>query len=231
MNRLPALTLPATLTPAGRARAVAYLRDFFAPVAASSGYTGSRFERLGGGGDRPGVADEFTPEDLVAVALLSVRVPGRAALEILEHRRSTLHKLLRQIPTDRDLVCVEPADITSSWAPWQLEAELRSITGLGPTTVSKLIARKRPRLVPVYDTVVQNLLKPVGGFWASLNDALRAYDRALHNHLIDLREESGIGQDISPLRVFDVVAWRTGKDIAARRSAETINLDPPGADN
>lgn len=165
------------------------------------------------------------------MTLLSVDVPGRAALEILEHRRSKLHELLRQIPTDLDLVEVDPASITKSWAPWRLETELRSITDLGPTTVSKLIARKRPRLIPVFDSVVQDLVKPVGGFWASLNGALRADDRALQNHLISLREESGIGQDVSPLRVFDVVAWRTGKDAIARRSADAVNLHPPGADN
>ena len=231
MSAATGLTLPATLTPAGRTYAVAYLRDYFAPVSASSGYTGSRFERLGGGGDRPGVADEFTPEDLVAVTVLSVEVPGRAALEILEHRRSRLHELLRQIPTDLNLVDVEPDTITKAWAPWRLDTELRLITGLGPTTVSKLIARKRPRLIPVYDSVVQDLVRPVGGFWASLNGALRADDRALQKQLIALREKSGIGQDISPLRVFDVVAWRTGKDAIARRSADSVNLHPPGADN
>ena len=231
MNAAPTLTLPASLSPARRSQAVAYLQEYFAPAIGSSGYTGSRFERLGGGGDRPAVAHEFTPEDLVAVTLLSVDVPARAALEILEHRRSKLHELLRQIPTDRDLVEVDPASITKSWAPWRLETELRSITDLGPTTVSKLIARKRPRLIPVFDSVVQDLVKPVGGFWASLNGALRADDRALQNHLISLREESGIGQNVSPLRVFDVVAWRTGKDAIARRSADAVNLHPPGADN
>jgi hypothetical protein len=231
VNVAPTLGLPATLRPAGRTQAVTYLQEYFAPVIGSSGYTGSRFERLGGGGDRPAVAQEFTSEDLVAVTLLSVEVPGRAVLEILEHRRSKLHELLRQIPTDLDLVEVDPASITTSWAPWHLETELRSITGLGPTTVSKLIARKRPRLIPVFDSVVQDLVKPVGGFWASLNGALRADGRALQNHLIDLREESGIGQDISPLRVFDVVAWRTGDDAVARRSADAVNLHPPGAEN
>ncbi|WP_147525118.1 DUF6308 family protein [Cellulomonas timonensis] len=225
------LAIPSTLTPSGRTHAVPYLRDYFAPVTSAAGYTGSRFERLGGGGDRPAVAYQFTPEDLVAVTLLSVEVPGRAALEILERRRSRLHELLRQIPTDLDLVDVEPDAIRPEWAPWRLETELRSIPGLGPTTVSKLLPRKRPRLIPVYDSVVQELVQPIGGFWASLNAALRADDRALQRHLVDLREESGIGEDISPLRVFDVVAWRTGKDSIARTSAGAINLHSPGADN
>ncbi|MGO1341166.1 MAG: DUF6308 family protein, partial [Cellulosimicrobium funkei] len=34
-----------------------------------------------------------------------------------------------------------------------------------------------------------------------------AHDRALHRHLVSLRDEAGIGDDISALRVFDVVVW------------------------
>jgi hypothetical protein len=39
-------------------------------------YTGAFFERLGGGGDRPAIAHEIVAEDLIAVTMLSVRVPG-----------------------------------------------------------------------------------------------------------------------------------------------------------
>lgn len=210
----PNIDLPATLTEEGRDQAISYLRSYFAQITPSSGYTGSRFERLGGGGDRPGVMNEFTAEDIAAVTLLSVRVPGSSALQILEDRRSRLTDLLNDIPTDQHLVDVDPADIAPSWSPWRLEAELMSIHGLGPTTVSKLIARKRPKLVPVFDTLVNDLLRPVGGFWASINLAIRRNDNELNRHLVSLRGESGIGEDISPLRVLDVVAWRTARDAA-----------------
>ena len=46
-------------------------------------YSGAHFERIGGGGDRPGIADQFTSEDLLAVTMLSVRIEGYHALEIL----------------------------------------------------------------------------------------------------------------------------------------------------
>ncbi|MGO1338539.1 MAG: DUF6308 family protein, partial [Cellulosimicrobium funkei] len=36
---------------------------------------------------------------------------------------------------------------------------------------------------------------------------VRGHDRALHRHLVSLRDEAGIGDDISALRVFDVVVW------------------------
>ena len=213
----PTLDLPSTLTEEENDQAVSYLRSYFAPWTPLSGYTGSRFERLGGGGDRPSVKNEFTAEDLAAVTLLSVRVPGGSALEILEDRRSYLSELLTEIPTDQHLEDVDPAQIVPSWAPWRLETELLSIDGLGPTTVSKLIARKRPHLIPVFDTLVNDLLKPVGGFWASINSELRRDKGRLQGRLISLRGEAGIGDDISLLRVLDVVAWRTAKDAMLSR--------------
>jgi len=117
-------------------------------------FTGAHFERLGGGGDRPEVADEFTAEDLVAVPMLSIPVVGDTALEILMHRRNQLHELLRQIPTDLTLAAVDPEVIGPSRPAWQTFLLLRSIRDVGPTTASKLLARKRPHLLSVYDSVV-----------------------------------------------------------------------------
>ena len=39
-------------------------------------FTGANFERIGGGGDRLDVRERFTAEDIVAVTMLSVRVPA-----------------------------------------------------------------------------------------------------------------------------------------------------------
>jgi hypothetical protein len=47
-------------------------------------FTGGRFDRLGGGGDRPEVGDIITSDDLIAVEMLSVRVPPKVALDLLE---------------------------------------------------------------------------------------------------------------------------------------------------
>ena len=51
-------------------------------------YSGAYFERIGGGGDREDIADQFTAEDLLAVGMLSVRIEGYHALEILCYRES-----------------------------------------------------------------------------------------------------------------------------------------------
>jgi Family of unknown function (DUF6308) len=61
-------------------------------------YSGAHFERIGGGGDRPEVADQFTAEDLLAVTMLSVRIEGYHPLEILRYRARELNDLLAQVP-------------------------------------------------------------------------------------------------------------------------------------
>lgn len=47
-------------------------------------FTGGRFELLADGGDRPDVRNEFSPADLLAVELLSVRVPAEVSLDLLD---------------------------------------------------------------------------------------------------------------------------------------------------
>jgi hypothetical protein len=52
----------------------------------------------------------------------------------------------------------EPVD--GQWAPWKSEELLTSVRGIGVTTASKLIARKRPQLYPVNDKVGRDLVRP-----------------------------------------------------------------------
>jgi hypothetical protein len=231
MNASASLTLSWALADEFRPIAVELLRGYFS-AQPTDGFTGAHFERLGGGGDRPEVAQEFMAEDLVAVTMLSVKVPAQAALRILGPDRSRLSELLREIPTDRDLVDVRPSEIADDWAPWLLDDALSDLTGLGRTTVSKLIARKRPRLVPIYDREVNKVLAlNKGPLWRPLAEALQADGHALHQHLLALRDESGVGSDISPLRVLDVIVWRTGKGHADKLRARGVNIATDGADN
>lgn len=68
------------------------------PTTGRARCSGAYFERIGGGGDRPEVAREFTAEDLLAVSMLSVRIEGYHALDILCYQASELNGLLAQIP-------------------------------------------------------------------------------------------------------------------------------------
>ncbi|PZM90623.1 MAG: hypothetical protein DIU79_13815 [Actinobacteria bacterium] len=49
-------------------------------------------------------------------------------------------------------------------------------------------------------------------YWGSLHAALRADDHALHHRLIRLHDQLGLPPQISALRVFEVIAWREGRD-------------------
>ncbi|MFG2801260.1 DUF6308 family protein [Streptomyces pseudovenezuelae] len=62
-------------------------------------FTGSRFEHLAGGGDRQPVANLVTADDLIAVQTLSVRIPARVALDLLEGDLGLrLSELLSRVP-------------------------------------------------------------------------------------------------------------------------------------
>jgi hypothetical protein len=179
------------------------LKDYFSPLdlTGQQGYTGSRFELLSGGGDRPEVADKFVADDLIAVSLLSVNVPARAALYLLDDSTGSLRTALRAIPTDIELVDAEDDHLAAADRLWY---EIRSLHDVGRTTTSKLVARKRPRLVPVQDTVTMAALGEPTKFTEPLREKLRA---GLHTELIALRQESAIPSEVTALRVLDVLLW------------------------
>ncbi|WP_432187731.1 DUF6308 family protein [Streptomyces sp. Tue6028] len=179
-------------------------------------YTGSRFERLAGGGDRTEAANHFTSTDFIAVAALSVDVPVRSVLNILELMGpKCFNGLLSQIPTSIELAEAEEQHIAEDSPAWKLWRSLREVDGIGPIGAGKLLARKRPRLLPIYDSITKKVFERPSTdlrFWSHLRSALRADDYTLVFHLEDVRDLSGIGKDISVLRVLDTAAWLHGKD-------------------
>jgi hypothetical protein len=179
----------------------------------SAPLVGRWFERLGGGGDRPEVADVVTAEDLVAVALLNVRIRPRVAVQLLVEHSDELTKLLCQIPVDLDLRDAED-DVLAESAPlcraWRL---VREGTGDKPAdrwvTAGKLLARKRPRLVPAYDRVVRELISgPRHYWWPTARAAMR--DPEVTAALVELRERAKIVPVVTDLRMLDVVLWMEG---------------------
>jgi hypothetical protein len=191
-------------------RAVVNLRRYFGIGLPPGGvpFTGSRFEHLAGGGDRPEVADRITAEDLVAVQTLSVTVPAPVALDILEGRLGEhLSGLLQAIPREIDMADAS-ADVLADGSPagqaWHL---LRGQPDVGWVIAGKLLARKRPRLVPVYDRVVRCAVGRPPSFWLALHAALREADGAVHRQLLALRQVAGLPETVSALRVCDVAVW------------------------
>jgi hypothetical protein len=187
------------------------LPDFVAGYLAAGGdgprFTGSRFETLGGPGDAPEVADRFTPADLLAVTTLSVQVPARTAIWILDEGADRLTASLAQIPTD-----VEPHDalgrelLTDPSSPLnRLWTDLKARDGIGWVTAGKLCARKRPRLAPIYDEHVRAAVGAPASWWAMIADAFT--DQQLLDKLDQLRDQAQVPEHISRLRLLDIAIW------------------------
>jgi hypothetical protein len=172
-------------------------------------FAGGRFEFLGGGGDRPETCDEFTASDLLAVQLLSVQVPPRVALDLLEGGLGEeAAEFLGQIPTSVRLWDDAAEHLIKKGGPvdsvWRL---LDHQDGVGWVTAGKLLARKRPSLIPVYDGVVRCALGWPKDFWQALRDALRQDNGWFRAAVEDRMKLAGIPPAITPLRGLDVVLW------------------------
>lgn len=221
-------------------------------------YTGSLFTELSGGGDRQEVAHGFTAEDIVAVSTLSVHISATHALQLMGATQSEagearaaiergegrlreatstpidaveVGRLLAQLPTDLDLEDATDDDLEIADQLWR---EIRR-RGLGPTRVSKLMARKRPRLCPVIDRDVRRQLghgKSRTDFFASVREVLRDESLGLADHLHELRDAAVAKAAKSPatgsesvarirrltdLRVLDIVLWMEEQEIRRQK--------------
>ena len=215
------VTLPVILEPEYSDLAVALLRDYFAPPDGwGSDFAGAHFDKIGREWSDARYANRITASDIVAVSTLSVDIPREAAVQLLGPATEPVGELLAQIPLNLDLWNATDAQIGAHSPAWQLWSLLRPITGPGPTITSKLLARKRPRLIPVFDTIIgQQLgLEHAGGHWSALRELLNQGDGPLHYQLSALGERAGLNMDrITPLRVLDVAVWYWGNPKLTKR--------------
>ncbi|GAA3385391.1 DUF6308 family protein [Cryptosporangium minutisporangium] len=173
-------------------------------------YTGARFERLDGGGDRPEVAHQFTAADLTAVRCLGTDIKPVSAIAILETHANRLSALLRRIP-HTPLHEAPKSEIDAASAAGTLASMLLSddFPHLGRMTATKLLARKRPHLLPCYDIVVARVLgKP-----REITHCLHTWfhqDPERAKSLASIRDEIGGVSDISLLRILDAAVWMHG---------------------
>jgi hypothetical protein len=206
---------PAILEPMFAPLAGELLRDYYTATTDSgrTWFTGARFETLGERWNEPSNANRITAGDVVAVSCLSVRVQGAAAIRILETEAEPIGELLAAMPRiSVPLWEVSEAEVGPDSAAGKLWQLLRSgRDGLGPTTVSKLLARKRADLAPIYDSVVASALGMTqsGGHWARMRGLmLTSVDGApLHERLGAMATDVGLAPLVTPLRVFDVLVW------------------------
>lgn len=184
-------------------------------------YTGSLFNRWAGGGDSQDVLNRVTPDDLIAVSFLALDIPGEAAFGILETHSALISDLLAQIPANVDMADVQKNDFDKLFGNDSPATQLWHVLrgrdtgrwGMGETRTSKLMARKRPKLIPIYDSVVGPLMGlEIGsvGQWKRWHGALTECT-GLRQRLHEVLRVSGIADPISDIRIMDIVLWMYGK--------------------
>jgi hypothetical protein len=193
-------------------------------------YSGAYFERLGGGGDRPQIAFEFTAEDLLAVTMLGVRIDGHHALHVLHYQAHELNDLLAAIPPDTTLADPQAEGLIADGGPaqelWRAIRDIRpppERNGIGPVAAGKLLARKRPHLIPVYDSRVKKVLsrpRTDRTWWRDLRTQL-IEDQDLVRKLksVGARAEAG---HMSLLRVFDVMCWMFSRETKTAQAPQEM---------
>lgn len=170
-------------------------------------FTGRWFEELAAIGD----PNRFEASDLLAVEALSVTVPTEAAASLLITESERFNSLLRDIPREQNLWEVSRFDVNAGSTADRLHAELRTLPGIEWVVAGKLMAAKRPKLIPILDNEVRNYLQPPKNlFWVTMHDELS--DPARRQVISEVCQSAPA--PVGLLRRMDVALWR-----AARRGA------------
>jgi hypothetical protein len=178
-----------------------------------TGFAGVTFDRL-----EPNDSNRWHTADLLAVTLLDVGVRPQGVRTLLELRAEEFNERLLSISPNAELWSQDEAAVNGELEKArQLHKELLKLSGIGPVTASKLLARKRPKLVPISDRVIQRMLKlkAKDPFWQPLRTALMkpgaiAGIRAMRPNSF---------QDLSELRILDIALWMLGSNSTAARAA------------
>jgi hypothetical protein len=220
MNSVSRSPFPRDVVPeliAARDDVARYLATYFSSDPAV-GYAGRFFEQMIERSD----PDQFTPWDMVVVSTLSVEIPPRVATEILlpgPTREQAIELLAAMQDPGVSLETADDADIAEGAPAEQLYRLLRGLAGMGATKTSKLLAAKRPELVPIRDSVVERLLQAGATWWSPMRQLAR--DDRLHALIADA--SSGVVPDnVSYLRRLDVVLWCYGTEHGSLIAADSL---------
>lgn len=146
--------------------------------------------------------NRFTTTDLLAVTLLDVALPPPSVRSLLDTDADTFNGLLATVPDDVDLWDVSDEGLAHAEA---LYWALRKLHNVGRTRTSKLMARKRPRLIPVVDSVIVEALDLGDDSWGALRACLG--DAEVRESIEASRPNNAPEQSISTLRLLDAAVW------------------------
>ncbi|WP_336855509.1 DUF6308 family protein [Sinomonas albida] len=202
------------------AKAAGWAEDYLVKSLGKSAYPAyDAYE--GSGKDNPRLGQA----DLLAPALLNVSRNPVPTFYGLEGIRGTLNERLEMIPVGITLDRADQsllADVAALFAVLDDPAPKH----IRMTVLSKVLARKRPGLIPVFDRFVGRCYTyganpPVPSVRKRTREGYAlAWLVAVRADLLDRQEEweklaaiAPAGQvPISPLRALDIVAWNAGKE-------------------
>lgn len=201
---------------------------YFVGTAGNRRYAGADFEMLGHSWRDDAFVNTITPSDLLALGALSTPIKKYTAAELLGSEfQGKASELLAQIPVDAQIDDPEAAAWLADGSPAsQLYGAVRSISGMGKTRTSKLLARKRPGLIPIRDGNVERALDALSTeeWWEPYR--LMAADGSPSPIAVARRihELAGLPDVVTPLRVLDAILWRSVE------SPDAQGVDEPDRD-
>ncbi len=182
----------------------------------ASTFAGILFDNLGENDPQ-----RLTPDDLLAVSLLGVRFSPRAVRYLFNEANAELiSTYLRLLDVEKPIWSVAESLLNGpATALWNL---LVAGPGIGKVIAGKLLARKRPHLIPIVDKVVIAMIgaeSTKDGIWRAIRGAILDTDRRAR--VESLRSTPG-AEGASVLRLLDVVLWMNGSQ---SKDAKVVRLE------
>jgi hypothetical protein len=149
---------------------------------------------------------------------LRVPVEAEHAIWILGPGRGLITDLLREIPrgfniwepeAERHLAADGPAALlwralrTHRWPAGEVKR-----SGFGRTRTSKLLAAKRPTLLPIWDSEIKKLGSTSDTYWTAWREALT--EEAVED--LNRVAHAAALLDVPRLRIADIIVWKHYKD-------------------
>ena len=198
---------------------VAALTAYFG-LKSSKPFDGSFFETYSRQDTDP---NRVQPADLVAVTLLSmeIRRESRSGIStanvlLLEKLEPQISRLLSRIPKNRELHTLSNREferyLGDASPASRLFDVLRNDAKMHRVATYKLLARKRPNLLPIRDSVTEKVLGSSPTWWRSWHHALST-EPSLAFELRNIRSEAAKSNKkiskLSLLRVADIAIWNS----------------------
>jgi hypothetical protein len=156
---------------------------------------------------------KITCGDLLAVSLLDIHWDPRTVRRLLQEGIPEIEHCLTRIGIETDLWEATDTELRAADELWSVLCGLR---GVQDAVASKLLARKRPRMAPITDSVIVAAVGTRGKTWPTLRRCFQ--DDAFRGSVKELRQ-CPEAEDVSLLRIFDVAMWMLYSESRAAQEA------------